>query len=399
MKIVGKMELMVFVLAIIFLTTGCWSSIELGERAIVAGLGVDQAEEGKITLSMQVIRTGDGGDKDMGGMAGGGGGPGRVMVYSSTGHTISETLNDLNMSVGKDFFLTEGKVVLVSEALAREGIGKVMDFLQRSREISTLSLVLVAKGEARQVLETEMGQEDIWAFGLNRAVRTASRHGHVPEVEIHHLLNMMESKTQAAVLPQVRVVTMGVEEGQKEQQNSQQRVMLPRSLKMDGTAVFKRDKMIGWLDERETSGLTWVIGKKEHRIISVEGKEPHRIVAIETARSSGNICPEIKDGLLNIVIKVEEEGFVTEIEPDNFDLNNPTDISELENRKRAVIEGEIHAALIRAMELNADIFGIGEAVRRKFPREWRQWEGQWEEIFLALDVQVQVDAKITGKQR
>lgn len=45
--------------------------------------------------------------------------------------------------------------------------------------------------------------------------------------------------------------------------------------------------------------------------------------------------------------------------------------------------------------MNADVFGFGEAVRRKYPREWPQYEKMWEELFpVFLDVRLEVDAKI-----
>lgn len=57
------------------------------------------------------------------------------------------------------------------------------------------------------------------------------------------------------------------------------------------------------------------------------------------------------------------------------------------------------AAVVRAQELNADIFGFGEEVRRKHPGQWKNMEDKWDELFPGLEVIPEVDAKIrrTGK--
>lgn len=82
-----------------------------------------------------------------------------------------------------------------------------------------------------------------------------------------------------------------------------------------------------------------------------------------------------------------------------MDITKPGILEELEERQKAAIEDEIMAAVFKAQELNADIFGFGEAVRRKYPKQWKQLEDKWDEIFPTLEVNMVVDAKIrrTGK--
>lgn len=59
-------------------------------------------------------------------------------------------------------------------------------------------------------------------------------------------------------------------------------------------------------------------------------------------------------------------------------MTRPETWDSLEKRQAAVIESEVKAALRKAQaELGVDIFGFGEAVHRKYPKEWQELKGRW----------------------
>jgi len=65
-----------------------------------------------------------------------------------------------------------------------------------------------------------------------------------------------------------------------------------------------------------------------------------------------------------------------------------------------VIEGEAEAALSKARELKADIFGFGEALHRKYPGLWKQVRQRWEEeVFPEVPVSVEVTARLRRTEK
>ncbi|MFZ5643675.1 MAG: Ger(x)C family spore germination protein [Bacillota bacterium] len=387
--------LLTFFILLLLFAAGCWNRVELDQRAIVAGYGVDKAEEGKLRVTVQIVKPGEikAGTSTMGGASK------AVTVYTGTGFTFFDTLRNLAMVVGKKLFLTETKILVVGEDLAREGIGRITDFYERDAEPSTRNFLLVAKGEAKQVLETEIGTEKVWAYGIENMVKTVTAHGKAPAVEVAEFLETVESKTTAPVATAVQVIRKGKEEGEEEGKAGEA-TPVPKEVKVSGTAVFHHYKLTGWLDEKETRGLLWVTGKIKSGIIVVPSPAGEdKLVALEIIRAKADIKPEITDGNLTITVEVEEEGNLGEVQPDSVDITKPGVLEDLEERKKTAIKDEIMSAVIKARELNADIFGFGEAVRRKYPREWKGLEDKWDEIFPTLEVNVAVDAKIrrTGK--
>jgi spore germination protein KC len=76
-------------------------------------------------------------------------------------------------------------------------------------------------------------------------------------------------------------------------------------------------------------------------------------------------------------------------------LTQPDTFHELEIRQAVVIEEEINAALTKAQDWGVDIFKFGDEFHRKFPQEWSELEGNWDEIFKELEVNVEVIAKLS----
>ncbi|MFZ5652327.1 MAG: Ger(x)C family spore germination protein [Bacillota bacterium] len=384
-------------LFLLFFAAGCWNRVELDRRAIVAGAGMDKAgEEGKIKITVQIIKPGE----VKAGPAGKGGGAKAVALYTGEGYTFSDAARNLAMAMEDNLFWPESKILVIGEDLAREGIGRVTDFYERDHEPSTRGFLLISRGEAKEVLETEVGTEKIWAYGIGHMVKAMTAHGKSPATEIKHFLRTVESKTTAPVAPAVHVVRKEEEKDDGEGKAGEDKAVPPKEVKVSGAAVFRHYKLIGWLDEKETRGLLWATGKIKSGIIVVPAPESKgKLMSMEIIRAGSKIKPEITDGNLTITVEVREEGNLGEQQPDSVDITKPGVLKDLEERKKAVIEDEIGAAVAKAQELNADIFGFGEAVRRKYPGEWKKLEDQWDEIFPYLEVNTVVDAKIrrTGK--
>jgi spore germination protein KC len=80
------------------------------------------------------------------------------------------------------------------------------------------------------------------------------------------------------------------------------------------------------------------------------------------------------------------------------DLSTPEALRSLGRRHATVVKNEIRAAIDKAREYRADIFGFGEAIGRKFPQEWKELESRWDEAFQELEIESECEiADITGR--
>lgn len=60
------------------------------------------------------------------------------------------------------------------------------------------------------------------------------------------------------------------------------------------------------------------------------------------------------------------------------------------------IRQKIMACFGTARRLDADIYGFGMSVYRKYPKEWRTMKSQWDKIFPKLDLDVQTKVQISA---
>jgi spore germination protein KC len=377
------------VLALISVTVvGCWDSVELEKRALVAGAGVDKADGQRLLrVTVQTIRAAAVKSEPS---AKAGSQP-AVTVFSGTGYSIGDAAANLQTVIGKPIFQAETQVVVMGEALARESIDRVIDFYERDREPPCRLCLLVARSTAGEVLETEVSANKIWAFGIAALAKSAAQYGRAPSVELGQFLAAVESQTTAPVIAGVEVIKRGDSQGKAEPGAA----VPGKDVKVSGTAVFRKYCLVGWLDETETRGMLWVAGKVQRGVVLIPAPgQPDRPVAVRITRASSRIIPEAgPDGIPSIMVRVKEEGCVETV-VDEPDLPQLAVTRQMEAQKEAAIKLEISAALAKARSLNADVFGFGEAIRRKFPKEWRRLGPEWDRLFSTLKVNVVVEARI-----
>jgi spore germination protein KC len=367
---------------------GCWDSVELEKRAIVAGAGVDQADgQRQLRVTVQIIRAAAVKSES----SGKAGGQPAVIVFSGTGYSIGDAAANLQMVIGKTILQTETQVIVMGEAVAREGIDRVIDFYERDREPPCWLCLLVAKSTAGEILETEVSTNKIWAFGIAALAKSAALYGRAPSVDLGQFLAAVESKTTAPVIAGVEVIKRGESEGEA----GPGAAVPTENVKVSGTAVFRKYRLVGRLDETETRGMLWIAGKVQRGVVVIPALgQSERPIAVRVIRASSRVIPEVgPDGLPFITVRVKEEGCVETV-VDEPDVPRLEVIRQMEARKEAAIQLEISAALAKAQSLNADVFGFGEAIHRKFPKEWRRLGPVWDSLFPTLKVNVVVEARI-----
>lgn len=375
--------LIALLLCSILFAPGCWNRVEIEDRAILSVIGFDKAAEGgKVEVTAQIIKPGEIKPGE------GGGGGEAVVVYSGTGYDVFDAVRNMAREVGQKLYFSETQVMVVGDGLAREGIGSVMDFIFRDAEPGIRVWVMVTRGTAKEILETPMPANKVWGFGLSDMLKATKAHSKAPAVDVLDFLKAVKSTSACPV-------AAGIELTGTEKKPAEEAVAPGKKPELGGTAVFRGYKLTGWFDEIQTRGMLWIKGKVAGGIIVVPapGNET-KLMALEIIRADSEIQPEISDGGITVTVKITEEGNIGEVTPDKVDINKPEVIQAIQARQREIIENEVWAAVARARELNADVFGFGEAVRRKYPGEWPQYEKIWDELFPALDIIVEVDAKI-----
>lgn len=375
-----KMISTISCILLLILLPGCWNRREFNTLAIVQAIGIDQTEDGQISVSLQILKPSaykTSTTEKAGGSKG-------VWVVVSKGETVLDALRNASMQTDRKAFFPYNMVYVLSEKLAREGISDELDLLSRDAEFRKTPYIFITKKRAEDIIRSEHEQEKIPAQAIEKLAKLTFAASEIPKIQLIDLLKNLASKTNDSIIPGIALVQEGSETSAK------------NLVKLEGTAILKRDRLIGWFDSRETRGVLWILGKVKSGIIVIPtpGDETKKS-SIEIIKASSRIVPERVDGNLVLTVNVHVEGNLGE-EMGNSDLVKPEPFKELEEKMSSVIEDEINSAVVKAQKWDVDIFKFGTEVHRQFPKEWPELEKNWPEEFQKIHVNIVIDTKLHG---
>lgn len=370
-----KITIAAFLFMLPLLLTGCWNNRDLTETNIVAGLGLDRTEDGKILLTVQVVEPAAIQSSSSGKGKGGGTQPKPVFVESYEGDTVFEALRGMLSKVDKKLFASTAQVLILGERLSQDGFNEALDFFQRDHEVEYKMDVLVAKGVTpKEILEMETDMNSIPAVYVKGTIENTVSRGTVKRTLLIDLVKNICCSGRQLAIGQI------TKAGEKE-------------VSTEGTAVFSEGKLAGWLDPYETRGYLFAAGKVESAIVNIPADNGK--IAMEIIRSKGRVDVEFENGEPALLtVKVRLEANVGEYEAKGK-LNSPDRLHKLEELLGEEVKKEIRLALNRTQkDYSSDIFGFGTQVHKYHPQYWKEAKEQWKDTFSKLPVDIKVDAKI-----
>ena len=80
---------------------------------------------------------------------------------------------------------------------------------------------------------------------------------------------------------------------------------------LNGAAVFKDDRLIGWLGEAETKGLQWVRGRVVNTPLIIENpQEKGKLISLEVIHASSDVRPSVSSGKPAIKVVIQLAGIL-----------------------------------------------------------------------------------------
>ena len=366
---------------ILFFAGGCWDKRELDQLGIVSGTGVD-LENGTIVLTAQLVKPGQvksAGSASGGGEGGGGQGGGQktTLVFESKAGSIFEAIRKATMQSSRKLYFSHNEVLILGKAAAEKGVQPLLDFFIRDPEPRPTQWLLVAEEKAGEILKAQPGLESTSASDLAHLMANSIYTSEVTSIRLQDFFETISGKSRAAVLPIVKL----------QSGPDTRRVIL------DGTAVFRGDRMIGSLNSRETRGLLWVKGRVKNGIIPLMLSPDGEMAEIEIVGSHGSLQSKSVPGGIEVKAVVHADGDLGDLMT-RTDLVSTNGIKYLERLMGSAIRQEIRAAFRKAVQLQADIFGVGNSIYQDDPKGWSRLKSHWNELFSKTRLSIDVKAKL-----
>ncbi|MGE7712639.1 Ger(x)C family spore germination protein [Priestia megaterium] len=371
--------------------TGCWSSHEIEERSLGVGMALDKGKESMIEKEF---------DKQGGGYARKNlitstyqlitpqvassttkqGGPQQksYVNVSETGDSAFQMLRELSLRSDTPLTSPHMKVMVIGEALARSySLEQLVDQSLRDNDLRPSCLMFISKGRASDTLESKTAGE-IPAFRLSEMVENSYRTTRIlPPMPLIKLESKIQSRSSFLL---------------------QNVVSANGEIKFAGAAIIKgkTNKMIGFLNEEELDGLTWITGKGKGGLVKSFDEKTGQLIVYEIESMKSHIEPYVKGNSISFNVHIESEGRLSE----NWVVSgNPLKNQFLqkvqknsENKVKHLVRNTVEKM---QKEYKVDVAGFGNQLRIKRPRVWMRVKTNWDQTFS--EVPINYDVKLMIK--
>ncbi|MFD2875221.1 Ger(x)C family spore germination protein [Paenibacillus rhizoplanae] len=248
-------------LMILATQTSCWSSKEIEDLALYAGLAMDTAElspteqkleeqgstytkRNRITATVQVVPA-----NSVGGVESTNGSEAPYMNVTGTGDSVLEIFRQYSILRERPIIGHHLKVIVVSsELLKQQSMNQLMDFVLRDNDIRPSTMVFISQGRAKDTMISNQ-KSVIPAFHIRDMMRNQKRTSKVlAPVILSKLDSLMYSKRSYAL---------------------QNLVTANGEVEFSGAGVIKGDTghWVGALNQEDTECLSWLTNRGKSGVI------------------------------------------------------------------------------------------------------------------------------------
>ena len=399
-----------------FILTGCSEAVETDDYYVYpVVMGLDKGVHNKLKLTIEYPtykkgggggQMGGGGEKKGGGEESGGYSLQGANIHTIETPTIIEGLDIFSMAISRRISLIHIKLLVISEELAREGIGDYLAPLGRYRDTRSTMFVLVARGNAVDFIkENKANIGESITKSIELMEEQSKKTSYFPDINFHEFFRDVVSPYSAPYAAYVGVNDLKKlitkDEGGEAKLVTEYDYLpgdMPREgvakREYVGTAVFDGDRMVGSLNPTETRYMLMLNGRFKRGVFTIEDKRsPGDGITVDIRlEKHPSIKVRFEDGIPVYDIKLDIEANIESIQS-RVNYEKLDMIDELNNQIKSHLEDGMKKTIEKAQkEIKSDVFGLGNKLAGQFPtiQEWEEynWLSHFPESKINVDIQV-----------
>ena len=355
--------------------TGCWNNRPITKLCIVVGMGFDQAEDGRLLLTAQIVNPRILGSNASASGSGNTSGNAGVEV-SVEGDTVFDAVRNLLQKINRKAYFGHVQLLVFGETVAREGIQTVWDFMERDNEFSRTMRVIVAQGgTAASLLHVEPDLGKLTANELESTIDNSYQMGKGVKIQSFEVTQLLSNQNSA-------IVTGAAQIGSATKLSD---------VTVVGSAVFdSHDKLVGYFTPEQTRGYLFAQNQIRSTILVIKNPaEPDKKISLEVIRSSSRLQASVNGGRPALAIHVQVEGNLGG-EQGTTNLYTAKYIPLIESEADELIQSEIQSAWEVSRELSCDVFSLNALLYREAYGEYHKMADRWETVYPTADCRITV---------
>ncbi|QGQ97610.1 Ger(x)C family spore germination protein [Paenibacillus psychroresistens] len=362
-------------LIVIMSSFGCTDFVEPNQLAFVIGSAIDDAGDGEIEVSHQIVIP-----SKLNSPAKGGGSSESesFVVISAKGKDIFQASQNIQRKMSRRLMLNHRILIAISEEYFKKNdVSKLFDKLNRDpannlRDIS----ILIKGGSAKEFLMLKHPLEHLSSIAAGKELQlNGMRSFSSRQLAIEYL--------SEGIRPLIPVLQIG-----NSKPNNKE--MLPIAVFSGFAVLNKKLKVRGFLDNVEGTRAAWMSGKGTLQGVTIPWKDGNGTLSFRFTHLQRRVQSVRGKDPTHIVLSVKAQAYLLEntTSLDMSDVDNMINVQKYLNEQ---MQKELQLTMDKVQHWGPDVFGIGEHLHRKYPYWWKLQKDDWDEKFKKTDVSIKAN--------
>lgn len=399
-KVRKIIAIILFAPLLVISSTNYYGIKGIDNLAYVVAMGLDIGDNENLKLSLQISlpNSSDGGSSSSSQSS-------SVVVDTIECPSINTGITLFNGYLGKEVNLSHCKVLVISEALAAQGISEHLYTLTNDIQFRNDTNIIISKCDAKSYLEYSAPALDKVSARYYEIAPTSSEYtGYTEKVTLNQFFSSVTDSFSSPVAILGSINSKASQNSTSNNSNTsyyiagQTPISGEVSVENMGLAIFNEDKLVGELNGFESICHLIVSSKLKNAHISI----PSPIEQLEYI----DLYIELKNSTKNSLKLVNSSPYITsdinitarmQSMNNNIDLNDDTNIEKIEQTAENFLEQNIYSYLYKtSKELNTDIdsFGLYSLKYFSTTSEWEQynWLHRYKDAFFNVNINVNLSS-------
>lgn len=367
MSLLKSFKIILCVVLIASMFSGCMDTVHLKDLLIVEGMGIEMQDD-EVNVIIQTLKLGavTSGETPEGN---------RTYNTEEKGNTIVDAVSNLSRSVSKKLFFGQNKLVIFCRDIAENNFKENLDYFLRSSDSRVDVAVCIADEKSKDIIESKENDAGVPCENMVYLLKNGQEAGVSAYVTVGELLNMATDKTSDIYLPVLKK-----EKGKN-------------SVEASGIGLFSKGKLVHVTDENETMGFLLISGKVKNCSIEFKDDELGKVgVHITTVKVKKRI--EVINGNINFIVDIKNQLMIDEIENGIITTLNEESLDRICSKTDEEIRRLCSKAFNACKENSSDSLRVGEYLAKDSPASYDKVSDDWDSYFKTVRLTVNANSKL-----
>jgi spore germination protein KC len=375
-------KIIILLIILLPLLTGCYNYRELNDLSIVTAMSIEKNND-LYKVTVQVVNPKKETDTSKGNQP-------SFITYNTTSQSIQKALREMIKESPNKMYAAHVELLIIDEELAKEGISPILDFLIRDPELRDEFYVLISQD--KNILETITPLDNLTSESITKSIKNLNKYLGITSITTYSdLIDAYLDDNKQISLPSIKLegnLTEGNDKEDLEKTNTEAKLVL------SNMTVFKKDKLIGYLDEYQSIAYNFIKDNITNTLIKSTYDDGFIIHEIISSKTKIEVNPKEN----KVKIKLSGTSSISEVYTKK-NLTEYKNIQKIEKIMNNNIEKLIEDSFYNIVKkYNTDIFNFKDLYYKKDVNYFNKIKDEYEKNILP-NIKLEVKATYTIREK